>query len=68
MLIVSRSIMTRASPSSSKSHLFDDFGNRLRATSNRFSHTIVQGSRHHRLTLYIVAGFVTLFILYRFLF
>ncbi|PWN23850.1 hypothetical protein BCV69DRAFT_296161 [Microstroma glucosiphilum] len=62
------SLNTSHNSPSAKSHLFDVFGNRLRATSNRFSHTIVQGSRHNRLTLYIVGGFVALFILYRLLF
>ncbi|CAO1613640.1 unnamed protein product [Jaminaea pallidilutea] len=48
--------------------MFDDFGTRLQASSARFSQTVVQGARHHRLTLYIVLGFLALFFVYRWLF
>ncbi|PWN30713.1 hypothetical protein BDZ90DRAFT_257777 [Jaminaea rosea] len=50
------------------SNLFDNFSARLANSSSRLTHTVVQGARHHRLTLYIVAGFVTLFFVYRWFF
>lgn len=52
----------------SQSNLFEDFSTRLANSSNRLTHTVVQGARHHRLTLYIVASFVGLFLIYRWFF
>lgn len=47
---------------------FDSFSNQLTRTSNHFSRTIAQGARQHRLTLYIVGGFVGLWLLYKLFF
>ncbi|CDS01063.1 hypothetical protein, partial [Sporisorium scitamineum] len=48
----------RAGLLSHTSDQFDNFGAQLQRTSNHFSRTIVNGARQHRLTLYIVGGFV----------
>ncbi|CAO1617744.1 unnamed protein product [Parajaminaea phylloscopi] len=50
------------------SNLFDDFGSRLQATTSRLTHTVTGGKRHWRLTFYIAAGFVVLFLVYRWIF
>ncbi|PWN47933.1 hypothetical protein IE53DRAFT_223070 [Violaceomyces palustris] len=53
---------------STTSDQFDNFSSSLARTSNHFSRTIVNGARQHRLTLYIVAGFVALWLLWRLVF
>lgn len=50
---------------SNTSDQFDNFGAQLQHTSNHFSRTVVNGARQHRLTLYIVGGFVGLWLLYK---
>lgn len=47
---------------------FDNFSSSLSRTSNHFSRTVANGARHHRLTLYIIAGFVGLWLVYKILF
>lgn len=44
---------------------FDNFSTQLQRTSNHFSRTVVNGARQHRLTLYIVGGFVGFWLLYK---
>ncbi|KAJ9475516.1 Bet1-like protein [Pseudozyma hubeiensis] len=55
----------RAGLLSQTSDQFDQFGAQLQRTSNHFSRTIVNGARQHRLTLYVVGGFVGLWLLYK---
>ncbi|KAN0062852.1 hypothetical protein ACQY0O_004673 [Thecaphora frezii] len=44
---------------------FDNFGNSLSRTSGHFTRTLANGARNHRLTLYIVAAFVGLWLLWK---
>ncbi|CAO1628940.1 unnamed protein product [Sympodiomycopsis kandeliae] len=47
---------------------FDEFSSRLSNSSARFTRTVVQGAKHHKLTLYIVGGFLAVFLLYKWVF